>query len=88
MPEYRAPIDDVRFVLNELAGLPRLTATVAAYQSATPDVVDSILVEAAKLAGEVISPLNRSGDLKGVEVLSPNAGPEPGPELTELHAAR
>ena len=68
MPEYRAPIDDIRFVLNELAGLPRLTATVAAYQSATPDVVDSILVEAAKLAGEVISPLNRSGDLKGVEL--------------------
>jgi acyl-CoA dehydrogenase len=68
MPEYRAPIDDIRFVLNELAGLPRLTATVAAYQSATPDVVDSILVEAAKLAGEVIGPLNRSGDLKGVEL--------------------
>ena len=68
MPEYRAPIDDIRFVLNELAGLPRLTATVAAYQSATPDVVDAILVEAAKLAGEVISPLNRSGDLKGVEL--------------------
>jgi 3-(methylsulfanyl)propanoyl-CoA dehydrogenase len=69
MPEYRAPIDDIRFVLNELAGLPQLAASVPAFQSATPDVIDSILIEAARLAGEVISPLNRSGDLKGVELI-------------------
>ena len=69
MPEYRAPIDDIRFVLNELAGLPQLAASIPAFQSATPDVVDSILIEAAKLAGEIISPLNRSGDLKGVELI-------------------
>jgi 3-(methylsulfanyl)propanoyl-CoA dehydrogenase len=68
MPEYRAPVDDIRFVLNELAGLPQLVASVPTFQSATTDVVDSILVEAARLAGEVISPLNRSGDLKGVEL--------------------
>src|SRR4249920_3492964 len=68
MPEYRAPVDDIRFVLNELAGLPQLVAKVPAFQSATPDVVDSILVEAARLAGEVISPLNRPGDLTGVEL--------------------
>ncbi len=68
MPEYRAPVDDIRFVLNELAGLPQLVAKVPAFQSATPDVVDSILVEAARLAAEVISPLNRPGDLTGVEL--------------------
>jgi 3-(methylthio)propanoyl-CoA dehydrogenase len=68
MPEYRAPVDDIRFVLNELAGLPELVASVPAFESVTADVVDSILVEAARLAREVISPLNRSGDLAGVEL--------------------
>src|SRR5262245_18709547 len=68
MPEYRAPVDDIRFVLNELAGLPQLAATVPAYAAATPDVVDSILGEAAKLANEVIGPLNRAGDVTGVEL--------------------
>ena len=68
MPEYRAPVDDIRFVLNELAGLPQLAAAVPQYSATTPDVVDSILGEAARLANEVISPLNRRGDVTGVEL--------------------
>ncbi len=69
MPEYRAPLDDIRFVLNELAGLPQLVAAIPAYESATGDVVDSVLSEAGRFAGEVLSPINRQGDREGVRIV-------------------
>jgi alkylation response protein AidB-like acyl-CoA dehydrogenase len=68
MSEYRAPVEDMRFVLNELAELPKLVATIPAFQDASPDVVDSILEEAGRFAGEVLSPLNRSGDREGTRL--------------------
>nr|MBP8214948.1 acyl-CoA dehydrogenase N-terminal domain-containing protein [Propionivibrio sp.] len=64
MSEYRAPIRDMQFVLNELAGLDDL-AKLPGCEEATPDVVDAILEEAAKFAEEVLSPLNASGDKEG-----------------------
>jgi Acyl-CoA dehydrogenase N terminal. len=64
MSEYRAPIRDMQFVLNELAGLDEL-ARLPGCEEATPDVVDAILEEAAKFAEEVLSPLNASGDKEG-----------------------
>ena len=69
MPEYRAPLDDIRFVLNELAGLPELVAAIPAYENATEDVVDAVLSEAGRFAGEVLSPLNRPGDREGVRIV-------------------
>ena len=47
MSEYRAPIRDMQFVLNELAGLDEL-ARLPGCEEATADVVDAILEEAAK----------------------------------------
>ena len=69
MPEYRAPLDDMRFVLNELAGLPELVAAIPAFESASDDVVDAVLNEAARFAGEVLSPINRPGDREGVRIV-------------------
>ena len=65
MPEYVAPLKDMRFVLNELVGLGALAARIPAFESASPDVVDSILEEAGRFAHDVVSPLNRSGDKEG-----------------------
>jgi len=64
MADYAAPIADMRFVLNEIAGFPEL-AKVPAFEAATDDVVDAILEEASKLAGEVLAPLNAPGDRTG-----------------------
>ena len=50
---YRAPLDDMRFVLNELVDLDRL-AEVGAFETATPDLVDQVLEEAAKFAEKVV----------------------------------
>ena len=61
MTGYTAPVDDMRFVLRHLAGLDEL-ARLPGYGEATPDLVDAILEEAGKLAGEVLAPLNAPGD--------------------------
>jgi len=61
---YQAPLKDMRFVLNELAGLAEV-AKLPGYEEATPDTVDAILEEAAKFASEVLDPINYSGDQEG-----------------------
>ena len=45
MSEYQAPLRDMHFVINELAGLDTLTA-LPGYEDATPDMVDAILEQA------------------------------------------
>jgi alkylation response protein AidB-like acyl-CoA dehydrogenase len=64
MHEYQAPLADMKFALRELADL-ELLAQLPGFGDLTPDVADAVLDEAAKFAGLVLSPLNRSGDLEG-----------------------
>jgi len=64
MSGYVAPLKDMRFVLNELAGLAEV-AKLPGYQDATPDTVDAILEEASKFASEILDPINYSGDQEG-----------------------
>jgi alkylation response protein AidB-like acyl-CoA dehydrogenase len=64
MSSYVAPLKDMRFVLNELAGLGAV-AKLPGYEDATPETVDAILEEASKFASEVLDPINYSGDQEG-----------------------
>ncbi len=64
MSDYSAPLADMRFALDEAAGLSDLAA-LPAFESVEPDLVDAILQEAGKLAGEVLAPINQSGDKDG-----------------------
>ena len=64
MSTYTAPLKDMKFVLNELAGLAEV-AKLPGCEEATPDTVDAILEEAARFASGVLDPLNRSGDQEG-----------------------
>jgi len=64
MAEYTAPLRDMQFVIEELVGLDDIAA-LPGYEHATPDVVHAILEEANKLARDVLSPINRAGDLEG-----------------------
>jgi len=61
--EYAAPLADMRFALDEIAKLPEI-ARLPGCENASPDVIDAVLGEAAKLAGNVIAPLNRIGDIE------------------------
>ncbi|GLK50610.1 acyl-CoA dehydrogenase [Maricaulis virginensis] len=58
---YRAPLDELRFTLEEVAAVEGLKAT-GAFPDFTSDLTAAILEEAAKLAENVLSPLNRVGD--------------------------
>ncbi|MGV0951880.1 MAG: acyl-CoA dehydrogenase family protein, partial [Azonexus sp.] len=67
MSDYRAPVKDMRFVQDELAGFREL-AQYPGLEEATTDIADAILDEAAKFAGEVLAPLNHVGDKAGCKL--------------------
>ena len=58
---YTAPLKDMLFVLNELAGLTEVNA-LPGCEDATPETVDAVLEENAKFCSEVVAPLNFAGD--------------------------
>ena len=64
MPTYKAPIDDVNFLFNDVFQIDRYN-NLAGFSDASADVREAILGEAAKFAEEVLQPLNRVGDLEG-----------------------
>ncbi|MCE9663828.1 acyl-CoA dehydrogenase [Halomonas sp. M5N1S17] len=63
MYPFAAPVRDLRFVLEEL--LEHRSLALPGFEEASPDLVEAVLEEAAKLAGEVWGPLNASGDQQG-----------------------
>ncbi|MEE1868495.1 MULTISPECIES: acyl-CoA dehydrogenase C-terminal domain-containing protein [Pseudomonas] len=67
MPEFNAPLRDMRFVLHEVFQGPALWARLPALaERVDADTADAILEEAAKITAQLIAPLNRSGDEQGV----------------------
>jgi len=76
MPDYQAPLRDLRFVMDELLDFPGHYAKLPGGDDATPDVVGAILEEGARFSREVLLPINQSGDregclLEGGEVKAP-----------------
>jgi len=59
---YRAPVSELKFVLDKVVGFDRVAATDR-FAEATPETVDAILTEAGRMCEEVLAPLNRAGDL-------------------------
>ena len=66
MTDYVAPVRDIEFVLTEIADLDGVAA-LPGFEEATPDLVSAILGEAAKVAQEVLAPLNQTGDRQGAQ---------------------
>ena len=64
MPTYKAPVEEALFLLNDVFRINRYD-NLPGFSDASPDVVAAILAEAAKLAEEVLAPVNRTGDIEG-----------------------
>jgi alkylation response protein AidB-like acyl-CoA dehydrogenase len=64
MPIYKAPVEDVSFLLNDVFQIDRYD-NLPGFSDASSDVREAIISEAAKLSEQVLQPLNRSGDIEG-----------------------
>ena len=68
MPQYTAPLRDLRFVLHDVFEAPSLWARLPALaETVDADTADAILEEAGKVTSSLIAPLNRSGDEEGAQ---------------------
>jgi len=67
MPEYKAPLRDIKFVMSELLDSEQHYANLNGAEDATPDMVDAIISEGAKFCEQVLSPLNQVGDREGCQ---------------------
>src|SRR5690606_27488407 len=64
---YRPPVRDMAYTLNEVAGLSGLLGS-GSFEELSADLVSSVMEEGAKLAADVLAPLNRSGDAEGAKL--------------------
>jgi alkylation response protein AidB-like acyl-CoA dehydrogenase len=66
MPVFKAPLRDMRFILDDVFQATDLWARLPALADVVDrDTVDAILEEAGKFNEQVVFPLNRSGDEEG-----------------------
>jgi alkylation response protein AidB-like acyl-CoA dehydrogenase len=65
MPEYKAPLRDINFVINEVLESEKLYQTLPGLEDATADLMSAIVEEGAKFAENELAPLNRVGDEEG-----------------------
>ena len=64
MPEYKAPVRDVKFVMQELLNCEQHYQKLG-FEDASLDMIDAIIGEAAKFNEQVIAPINQIGDQQG-----------------------
>lgn len=64
MPSYTAPARDTRFIVNEVLDLASY-GNLPGFESATSDIIDTVIGEGGRFCQEVLAPLNRSGDEEG-----------------------
>ncbi|MEE4661955.1 MAG: acyl-CoA dehydrogenase family protein, partial [Halieaceae bacterium] len=67
MTHYRAPVEDMQFVIDELLDIENTLAGTNhfAEKGVGPDLTTALLDESARLCGDVWSPLRRVGDTQG-----------------------
>src|SRR5918997_829442 len=61
MSDYSAPLDDMRFVLENIVDLPAL-ATLPGFEHAEPEMVYGVLEESGRFFSQEFAPLNQVGD--------------------------
>ena len=67
MPDYKAPVRDIQFVVNEVLESEKVYQSLPGYEEATEDLMNAIIDEGARFAENVLAPLNRVGDEEGCQ---------------------
>jgi alkylation response protein AidB-like acyl-CoA dehydrogenase len=65
MTIYKAPVEDIKFVTEDLLDIYDHYKKYPDYQEATPDLVNMVISECAKFCETELAPLNQSGDAEG-----------------------
>ncbi len=66
---YRAPVADIAFTLNHIAGFPQLIER-GLFEDLDMDTAMAILEEAARFANEELAPTNRASDEQGARLVN------------------
>ncbi|WP_288364555.1 acyl-CoA dehydrogenase C-terminal domain-containing protein [uncultured Spongiibacter sp.] len=88
MPEYKAPLRDMQFVLHEVFKAEQLWQNMPGTEEVNRELADAILEESAKINENLIAPLSQSGHEEGVKwddgvVTTPKGYPEAFKQLAE-----
>lgn len=65
MSNYTAPVNDYLLLLRHVLDYERTITTLPSHSEATLELVAAVVEEGARIAQELIAPLNRSGDEEG-----------------------
>ena len=65
MPTYKAPVDDMLFLLRDVFHVEDVFAELPEQQGNDLDTIGTILEEAGKFCSDVLYPLNAPGDIEG-----------------------
>lgn len=65
MPQYKAPIRDMQFVMHELLNMEAHYDSLPAYAGTNRELIDGVLEAAASFCENELSPINQSGDHEG-----------------------
>ena len=84
MADYSAPVWDIRFIAEELANIGAISS-YPDYSEADPDLIEPLLVEAARFIEEVIAPLNVGSDRHG-SVLNEDSSVTTPPGFVDAYA--
>ena len=84
MADYSAPVWDIRFIAEELANIGAISS-YPDYSEADPELIEPLLVEAARFIEEVIAPLNVGSDRHG-SVLNEDSSVTTPPGFVDAYA--
>jgi len=65
MPQYRAPVERMKFVIEKVLEAPTQWAEIPAFAEIDAELAGEILEQAAHFTQDVLAPLNSSADLEG-----------------------
>lgn len=78
MPDYRTPLRDIRFLLEDVLDIPRHYAALTGGAALDEATFRGVLDEAAKFTESVLQPLNRSADATGCRLADGEVTTPPG----------